>query len=63
MKKYNIKNIDYDDKDDLLYLIKNTKLTFDFIKEHILNKDVDISIDTIYCYQSHLREDILNLIK
>ncbi len=64
MKKYNnFDNIDYNDKDDLLFLIKNTKLTFDFIKEHILNKDIDISIDVIYCYQSHLRNDIIKLIK
>jgi hypothetical protein len=52
MKKYN--NID---EDDLMFLIKNTKLTFDFIKQYILNKDIDISIDVIYCYK--YRCDIL----
>jgi len=64
MKKYNYsENIDYSDIDYLLYLIKNTKISFDFIKEHIFNKDIDISIDVIYNYQPHLRKEILEYLK
>lgn len=64
MKKYNYsENIDYNDTDYLLYLIKNTKISFDFIKEHIFNKDIDISIDVIHNYQPHLRKEILEYLK
>lgn len=65
MKKYNYSdNIDYNDSDDLLYLIKNTKIDFEFVKKYILNNDSnDVpSLDVIYAYQSHLRPEILKLI-
>lgn len=60
----NIKNI------DLIDIIKNKKISFNFAINYLLNseyhKDKDeenISLDMIYCYQPHLREEINKYIK
>lgn len=60
----NIKNL------DLIYIIKNKKISFNFAINYLLNnnyqKDRDeenISLDMIYCYQPHLRDEIKEYIK
>ena len=60
----NIKNL------DLIFIIKNKKISFNFAINYLLNseyqKDKDeenISLDMIYCYQPHLRDEINEYIK
>lgn len=57
-----IKNIN---KLDLVYILKNEKVTFDFAINYLLNEkhqkdreEKEITIDLVYCYQPHLREEI-----
>lgn len=50
---------------DLVYILKNKKVSFDFAINYLLNEkyqkdreEKEITIDLVYCYQPHLREEI-----
>lgn len=63
-----IKLIDNINEIDLIYVLRNMKLSLKFVIDYLTNekyqqtrKEKDITIDTVYCYQEHLRPSINKL--